>query len=1255
MTGNDTGAGARAGTRAIVYGLYFLSGATALVFEILWTRRFVVVFGNSTYAVSVVLAAFMAGLGLGGLIFGRIADRRRDSLYIFALIEGGIIIWALLIPGLLSVLSRVTPLIFASVSSFALISLIRFGFSFAVLLVPCLLMGGTLPVLSRFTVQSRAMVGTRVSLLYGLNTLGAAAGCFGAGFFFLESMGQSGTNHLAVGINLFILVSALALRARHGTKRAGEPAAGEPPRADAQLEGARAEDGRPIAAGIRRLLLAAAFVSGFATMCVEVLWVRFLVFVVPNNQYSFTAILGVLLFGLALGSILYRVFLAGRARQLLWLGGIEAVLGPVILISLLAGAGAASNGALQEGLKDAFAGGFLRFKGGALGLSIVTIFLPTVLIGLVFPLVSAVYTRSVATVGRNIGAVFAVNTFGSILGSLAPIAFMVSFFGIEGGIFAVAVLNSLLGFLILSAQREGSRALRLSAAAAALLLAFGLLRQLTDENLTQKIFLSDPDHGGANHEVVLYREGRTATVMVIEEEITGLREVYIGGIEEVPTTYMGHLFFKLFGSIGPLLHEDPDEVLVLCLGGGVTAGTITQFGAVEKVECVDLVAEMVEACRALGEVNNDLVDDPKFQVVVEDARNYLLLGEKKFPVIICDSTHPKSPDSWVLYTAEFYRTLKTRVAENGVIAQWAPIHGISLAEYKTIVRTFQSVFPHTSLWMVAGVDETGTSWATTIMLATPERLVVDVGALAGKLGQPAVKADMEFWDLDTPEGVLSTFLCGEETVREWVGEGPINTDDLPYTQYHTSLTGTKEVRWDDFAWVLESVRPHLRNTGGEAETQRLEAALDRRLSARRLLLEGKIIEAAAEAPESRMSRIKTHLDDGQEYIRKLARRYEGDARALKALALRMQGLVGYDTLAGPEDFAAVTDIYRMAAAADPTDAEIYVNLGVVLLAAGRIEDAGGAFEKALALDAGNFQAHMNIGALFDRMGRLQDAAAHFERALEIDRSRPEAYDSLGTVMGRMGLTARAVGLLEEAVKLAPEAAEYRSDLGAALAQGGDAAAAVNEFSRAVSLDPSQPQYRLSLGMALAQAGRYDEAVEVLSRLVENDAQGTEARFQLGVALLESGRTEEAAAQMRKVLAVDPTVAPAREVLAGILRDRGERKEAVKVLREGMRLCPSGVQAHILARILATAPEAALRDGVEAVSLAESVNRATGAGVPEILDTLAAAYAEAGRFEDAVRAAGDAAELARARGNDALAGEISGRLALYRAGKPYREE
>ncbi len=296
-----------------IYACFFLSGATSLIFEVLWSRQFVTVFGNSSYAISIVLCAYMAGLGLGGLHGGRLADRAAQPAAVYGIIQAIIAAYALAIPPLMNLLRTIVPTLpILSPDSLLVSTLARFGFSFTILIMPCFLMGATLPLLVRAVTESDRFIGQRIGTLYCLNTLGAALGCFAAGFLMVDTLGLRGMNLVAVGVNFAIAIAAFVL-SKPAESRIAEPTAPK-------------ESYKPQESTVPGwLLLTVGFLNGLAGLACEVLWVRYMAFF-GDSTYVFPTILCIYLFGMGLGSLIYGLFAKRFRRSTRALGLVEILL-----------------------------------------------------------------------------------------------------------------------------------------------------------------------------------------------------------------------------------------------------------------------------------------------------------------------------------------------------------------------------------------------------------------------------------------------------------------------------------------------------------------------------------------------------------------------------------------------------------------------------------------------------------------------------------------------------------------------------------------------------------------------------------------------------------------------------------------------------------------------------------------------------------------------------------------------------------------
>lgn len=933
------------GLQLSVYVMFFLSGATALIFEILWSRQFVTVFGNSSYAISVVLCAFMGGLGIGSLLGGRLADRFPRRLLMYGAMQAGVALWAMGIPALLEfILVHLPGLSLLAPHSLLVPSLTRFVVSFGVLLVPCTMMGATLPLLSRFCADSVDVIGRRVGMLYGLNTLGAAAGCFSAGFWMIQTLGLSDTNRLAISINLLIAMFVLLHHFARSTGAAPARRQTKPIAAAGPAGQDKSDPGRKV----RRLLLAIAFFTGMAGLCCEVLWVRYMGFF-GSDPYVFTMILGTYLLGLGAGSLFYRSLLSRYARPLNVLTWVVLLLG----LSVPSFFGASTL------ILSLFEPGTVR----SAPLMLVIVVVPALLMGMTFPLLCSAFTGSVARVGRSVGVLYAVNTIGSIVGSIIPVFVLIPTLGMQQSILLMGLLYVGMAWALLVAtarRRKGLQLAWLATCSALMVIAFTII---VPGDLCKRSFLASSSKLGRHNDILFYREGRTGTAIVVRDKVNELKSIYINGTLEVPTRYVDMACFKLMGGMGPLLHPNPEEVAMICFGGGIAAGTAILHPEVKSLEVVDLESSVVEAARLFKQENNDLLNNPKLQVAIDDGRNYILVSKKKWPVIITDSTHPKSSDSWVLYTQEFYELLKAHLTDDGVLVQWLPTHGLSIAEYQIILRTFQSVFPHASLWISHGIAEMDGHIRYTLLVATPRKLEIDVESLKRRLSAPTVAADMSPWYLDDPVGVLETFVCGEETMRRWTGDGAINTDNLPYTQYKTKYSRlSPKQELDSIAPLIESIWPYLKNTGGETESHLLEQELALHREANKLMFLGKYTEAFSLLPEDgKIRRYRENWKLNVQYISQVADFYRDCPDMLHQAGLDLCSL-------GSLDEGIVQ--YERAIAIKPDFAEAHCNLGVALAKQGRLEEAIPHFREAISIKPDFAEAHRNLGvALRSMAGR----------------------------------------------------------------------------------------------------------------------------------------------------------------------------------------------------------------------------------------------------------------------------------------------
>lgn len=1037
-----------------VYCCCFLSGASSLVFEVLWSCQFVTVFGNSSYAVSVVLCAFMMGLGLGGLFGGRLADRITQRVAAFGVLQLIVAGWALAIPSMVARLKVLVPALDAlSPESLLLSTLTRFVLSLAILAVPCFLMGMVLPLMARGITWSEQFIGARIGALYGWNTLGAAFGCLAAGFWMLDTLGLRQTNLLAVSTSVLAGLAAFAL---------SKPLSSTEPQSARTLPTTVTPTGRPAKAKRNQpadapgwLLLSVAFANGLASLACEVLWFRYLSFLILKRPaYVFPTILCIYLMGLGLGALIYYL-LAGRIQSgTRALGIIELLLALTVLATFVIGA-------------TIFAAGPPRPL-NLTGIALITVLVPTVLMGMAFPLLCSLYGRRVQQLGQKVGLLFAVNTAGTVLGSLLPIFVLVPLCGIQTSLLLIALLYGGMGLVLLVSRGASNRpfAAGMAAACAAMVLLF---LTFVPSTLCQRVFLATSFYLAGHTDILFYHEGRTGTAVVTQDRVDHCKVVYLNGNAEVPLFYSDELCFKLLGDLGPMFQPDPEQVLMLCFGGGIAAGATACLPEVKSLTVVDLSSSMVKAAGVLTKENNAVLQNPKTHVVIDDGRNYILTAHRRWPVIITDSTHPKTPDSWVLYTQEFYRLVRAHLTGDGIFVQWVPTHGLTIDEYKIILRTFQSVFPHTSLWVTSGMNEQGQFEVYSLLVATPKPLRINVAQLRNRLDAKPVSLDLRPYGLDSVAGFLDGFICTGNTLRHWTGQGPINTDNLPYTYYDTRYSRIGETGLCGFfIQPMESIWPFLTDTGSKKTATLLRDELRLREKANRLALLGRWGEAYNVLPQDiRYQRMRQLYDEGPRYVDALLKTYWNNPRALVFLAtLRVSG---------PDGARAVKPIYDRVLQLDPNNVSALSILGGMHSDAGDMAVAENYLRRAVRLDPKFGAAQYNLALLLDRTGRHVEALAHYEKAA-LDSESPMFADVWGVCLAQEGHNQEALQWFRRAIEIRPTEIPPRLHLAYLLDQTGHPKKALADARYLVKLDPGNRVFSDLVSQLLAELKSRREAL-----------------------------------------------------------------------------------------------------------------------------------------------------------------------------------
>lgn len=770
--------------------LFFLSGASALVYEVLWFRRFAQLWGSSSLAMAVVMATFLLGLGVGARTLGALADRMRRPLLGYAACEAAIGLWALAVPSLLALLrnlyARSYPLLGERPALFALLQV---GLAALVLGPPCLAMGATLPFLVRQLAREGGGLGVPTSLLYALNALGAASGCALAGFVLLPALGLDGTQAAAVATNLAIALAALPLaRALPAVEIASAP--GDP-----------APSGR---LPPRPALSAAAALVGFAALVLQMVWARQLAIALGGSTYAFSAMLTVVLVGIGAGSLFLPPLLR-RARDP------SRLVGPLVTALVLTlAAGQAALPLLSEVIGDL---GHLRasqlFNALLCGAASASLeLLPAACAGTLFPLLVHLSGGTRREAGLAVGRVFFWNTLGTTLGALLAHALLIPLVGTYASVL-LALLLYLCAWAILVAPLATPRRV-LERAAAVLLLGLCLwLLPRHDPRLTERgLFVYGPGAREvfAGAPLVFHAEGASANVLVSAHGPD--RVLRVNGKVDASTFQVDQRMQIGCAYLPFLLRPSAREIFVVGYGSGATAGALLQFPDT-RVTCAEIEPAVFRATAHFASINHRPDLSPRFEIRFEDGRGHLAGTARTYDLIVTEPSNPWMAGVGNLFTREFLLAARERLAPEGLLAQWIQAYAFSPIEYRRILRTMGEVFEHMALLRMTPGD--------TILLGSrfpivpPPEVLEPVRAFLAGAGAAPDDLREVFGSADPSQLLLEHCILGGAELRALAGsldEEGIVTDanqrlefDAPLRLFERERVPGERV--DDF--LLEAV------------------------------------------------------------------------------------------------------------------------------------------------------------------------------------------------------------------------------------------------------------------------------------------------------------------------------------------------------------------------------------------------------------------------------------------------------------------
>jgi spermidine synthase len=776
----------------IVALLFTLSGAAALSCEITWTRLLALVLGSTTHSISLILGTFMLGFCLGGVAGGRLADRSRRPLGVFALLQAFLGAYAFLFPRLLEGIE-------AAAGTGGVSDGIRTILAFVVLLPPTTAMGATFPLVARSVIATREGIASGSGFLFGCNLVGAALGAAASGFLAIRTIGLEGTIRSAAVVHL--LVAATAAFVARGMERESRPALPSEP----------LDPRDPVASGVLFVYAAA----GFSAIGLQVVWTRVLTFFLEGFTYTFTAIVCVYLGGMFAGSWVFG-WLFRRRR-----------VGPSVLPGLAAAASLSALGALAwlerypegpESLRFAFspAPGTVGFAAGLLVAALVFLGLPTFFFGAMLPVSARLYVRAPGVVGTGLGWLYGLNNLGAGIGGLVAGYWILGALGTKGGMILYCGIGIVASIVALAAS-PASRGRAGLAFALGVSILFGVgaaaIRPARPLILDSHVFRGSR---GPEHELVETREGSAGTVSVVDNLRTGERFLYTDDFLAAGTGH-SYRYMRMLGHLPALFAERRGSALVIGFGSGTTAGALAAH-PFETLRVVEISPDVYEVADHFRDVNAGVLEDPRVSKEVEDGRHLLASDAATYDVITLEPLMPYTPGAVSLYTREFYALGLARLREGGTFCQWVPVHAMRTPHFTMLLRTFGDVFPFASVWFYE---------QSALLLGSRQRPERTYREIRIRTEEAAVAADLAAAGYGSADAVLGGFVTAGEDLVEWLGEGAVMSDDLPIMEFFPLPRSTVTTfAADNLSSMRETIRfpgTILRLDTTEAEADRLRA------------------------------------------------------------------------------------------------------------------------------------------------------------------------------------------------------------------------------------------------------------------------------------------------------------------------------------------------------------------------------------------------------------------------------------------------
>jgi len=757
-------------TYTSIYLIIFLAGFSFLIYEVSWNRYLSLILGTTVTASTIVLMAFMAGFGFGALVLGKRANNTNNPQKLLSIILGAIAIMSLLN---FFLIGKLIPNLYALFPNVFIADALLFSLIFILLLFPAFFMGGVIPLANKILIIDNKNIEKKLGKIYATETLGSTIGGLFAGFVLLGTIGQQQTIFVAVAINLLIAIY-IATQKQTLLKTTNKN----------ENNSERISPLKINNNSTKKIAIISTFVMGFALLALQIIWLRAFKIYFTNTSYTFSLITTFVILGLSIGSWIYKKY-GNKIKndqitilRSIILIALFFILGLIILINI--------PELIMFPFKSLSENTIIRLFIIPVIASILIVLPVSIVSGFTFPLVWKMYSDGIENISQNVGRVLMFNTIGSVIGPAIATFVLIPLLGVAKSVLVITLL--MLGvsiFFTFLIKYKKISIYKNTLIGISLVLLFFVF-------FSNQIKIVPPSIKKFEKKIISYNETTEGTLIIVDNPTKGIfgKSTFVNNSSVIGSNYDAIKAVKMIGHIPFFANLKGEKVLIIGFGVGVTTSAIASHPEVKSIDCVELVPGLVETANNYKEFNFGVYNDKRLNIIKGDGRHFLQTTTNKYDLISCDPTHPVL-GSGNLYTKEYFEQCHNHLNDSGMVSQYLPLHKLRKEDLQGIIKTFNSVFPNSSVWL-------GQYHA--ILLGKKGEGKIDFAVWKTKAN--AMPKD-DFFYLN-PYHIASSVVFDSQKIKAFPENIKINTDNKSYTEFFALSSFDSENLYENLKYLSEN-------------------------------------------------------------------------------------------------------------------------------------------------------------------------------------------------------------------------------------------------------------------------------------------------------------------------------------------------------------------------------------------------------------------------------------------------------------------